>query len=127
MYVILHFYTILYFFLFACFRFNKINLSNFVINQGSDTDNEGILSCLQNYVLWNENLCNVTQTNRTHTVCSCDQSGDLLLYMLTIPNTVRDPKQYQNISENIMVRNYTKLRMNKTKLIIKRTKYFYIF
>ncbi|KAF5882404.1 adhesion G protein-coupled receptor E3-like [Clarias magur] len=63
------------------------------INETKGLDPEGILSCAQRkWLLWDVGGCRVTQTNSTHTVCSCDQLETLALFMLTIPCKVLAPK-----------------------------------
>ncbi|KAK3511204.1 hypothetical protein QTP70_032256 [Hemibagrus guttatus] len=58
---------------------------------GTDKDHEGILSCVNTQLTWDLSFCNVTWTNSTHTVCSCKKQGDLILYMLTIPDRALEP------------------------------------
>ncbi|KAF5898375.1 adhesion G protein-coupled receptor E3-like, partial [Clarias magur] len=59
---------------------------NFTLKHINELDHGGILLCAQRgWFMWYTGDCSVTQTNRTHTVCSCDQLGTLALFVLTIP------------------------------------------
>ncbi|KAK3530068.1 hypothetical protein QTP86_011073 [Hemibagrus guttatus] len=69
---------------------------------GTDKDHEGILSCVNTQLTWDLSFCNVTWTNSTHTVCSCKKQGDLILYMLTIPDRVVE--RYLNIVMKLIIR-----------------------
>ncbi|XP_058236035.1 uncharacterized protein LOC131346566 [Hemibagrus wyckioides] len=96
---------------------------------GNDTDHEGILSCVNTQLRGVLGLCNVTQTNSTHTVCSCKKQGDLILYMLTIPNrdnltAKRAFKVLYEINRNTdlslpreLVERYLKIIRNLTTLV----------
>ncbi|XP_053333598.1 uncharacterized protein LOC128507008 [Clarias gariepinus] len=52
----------------------------------TELDPDGILLCAEReWYQWYTGDCRVTQTNSTHTVCSCNQLKTLALFMLTIP------------------------------------------
>ncbi|XP_053470929.1 uncharacterized protein LOC128601681 isoform X1 [Ictalurus furcatus] len=59
---------------------------NYTLKHVIESVPEGILSCVhRDWYMWDTGYCTVTQTNSTHTVCSCNQLIPLALFVLTIP------------------------------------------
>ncbi|XP_053333600.1 adhesion G protein-coupled receptor E3-like [Clarias gariepinus] len=71
---------------------NLTNAVNITFKHISKLDPEGILSCVnwdEDTATLQENICNIIQTNNTHTVCSCDQLSTFALIMRTDQCRVR--------------------------------------
>ncbi|XP_046693903.1 adhesion G protein-coupled receptor E3-like isoform X4 [Silurus meridionalis] len=65
---------------------NLTKLYNFTLKHLTALSPENILSCMYwNENAWHTDYCNVTETNSSHTVCSCNQLGTVLLIMQTDP------------------------------------------
>ncbi|XP_053471208.1 uncharacterized protein LOC128601838, partial [Ictalurus furcatus] len=59
---------------------------NYTLKHVIESVPEGILSCVHwDWYRWDTGYCKVTQTNSTHTVCSCNRLIPLALFVLTIP------------------------------------------
>ncbi|KAI5089726.1 adhesion G protein-coupled receptor E3-like isoform X1 [Silurus meridionalis] len=80
---------------------NLTKLYNFTLKHLTALSPENILSCMYwNENAWHTDYCNVTETNSSHTVCSCNQLGTVLLIMQTDPCKI--------------VKNYLKIMISLT-------------
>ncbi|XP_046693901.1 latrophilin Cirl-like isoform X2 [Silurus meridionalis] len=92
---------------------NLTKLYNFTLKHLTALSPENILSCMYwNENAWHTDYCNVTETNSSHTVCSCNQLGTVLLIMQTDPCKILKYLP-QELPQEI-VKNYLKIMISLT-------------